>query len=1030
MSFVFSFKRSDAINMSYEERIVLPETRPVVSIAGSGASFPAEVYSSWIEQYKLYRSKHIDLLMSYTVKGSSAGVRDIRASKVDFAGSDNGLDDRNLAEKSEILEIPAMAGAIVLGYNLPGIPKGQKLRLNRDQIVGIFNGTILNWNHASLQRTNPNFTLPDEKILVVVRADKSGTTSTFTRALGSFSQAWKRTKGSFSQGLNETTWEPIHWEKRVIYQYGHRTRGVSGILMSIRYTIGYLSPSDAKEAGISTAAIGNKAGNFIESGPTEVQNAMDDFMDDFDSNLNVYIVDPPGAHSYPISSYTYFLIHKKGYDACEIITELVRFIEWFLVDDVAKDVCIAHNMTAMSPRIAERIIQKILKNISCRGENVYRLMLTQKEEEDYVAETWVIPVAVFIPLTFVVIFSLVGYIVFQRYKVWKMINSNEWDIPIEEVLFYYSPTVRKMGSRSGKSLKSFSSIGDSESFQEMVECSTEKIREVLQWPGKWKSYTIGFRLIELSDLEPMQTATKRLLLNMRDSINHMNVLRFYGLAKIENDHYVVSDYCSKGQILEILRDEKFNLNLDIKFSLTSDIVMGMAFLHGHNIVHGNLKSACCLVDSHWTVRVADWEYVQIYSTIKSKRKRSPLLAIRASADDIGKHEAAFREFWTAPEAIRAGYDIVPLSSLDVYSFGIILYEIFSRNDPYIEHADTMNADDVLKAIVNNNLRPEPDDDTPIQVKQLMEIAWADDPATRPSFDQMAKMIKHANPTKKNMLDSMMEEMELYTSLLEDKVEEKTTEIEASKMSIQRMFCNSLPRDIVKRITDGFAVDPQEHRSVAVMALELNNLTSVMNDPSKCHETLTVLSNLFQTLNDIVKKKPDIYQLQMFGDTVVCMSGLTKRIGKKHVNRIACLILELVDACLNYKLPTGDSPLSSAPVSFRCGFHCGAVVTGMLGETCTGNFCVFGDTVNTALTLMYTSQTNCIQVSETVHRILCNIGRYMFEPRGEVFLKGKNSVMTYWLKGKDDRQLDTSTTERLNGLKRLNGLVEVVPPTLV
>ena len=61
------------------------------------------------------------------------------------------------------------------------------------------------WNDSSLAEVNPACSLPDERILVIARRDKSGTTSLFTEALSSFNREWRAQYGVFSTGVDEAT---------------------------------------------------------------------------------------------------------------------------------------------------------------------------------------------------------------------------------------------------------------------------------------------------------------------------------------------------------------------------------------------------------------------------------------------------------------------------------------------------------------------------------------------------------------------------------------------------------------------------------------------------------------------------------------------------------------------------------------------------------------------------------------------------------------------------------------------------------
>jgi len=75
----------------------------------------------------------------------------------------------------------------VLAYNIPNVTK---LVLTREQIVGIYNGTISNWNDPTFAQRNPSIVFPNAKIEPMARYDASGSTEIFTASLSSFSDTW------------------------------------------------------------------------------------------------------------------------------------------------------------------------------------------------------------------------------------------------------------------------------------------------------------------------------------------------------------------------------------------------------------------------------------------------------------------------------------------------------------------------------------------------------------------------------------------------------------------------------------------------------------------------------------------------------------------------------------------------------------------------------------------------------------------------------------------------------------------------
>ncbi len=313
--------------------------------------------------------------------------------------------------------------------------------------------------------------------------------------------------------------------------------------------------------------------------------------------------------------------------------------------------------------------------------------------------------------------------------------------------------------------------------------SLTMVDNILQWPGKWNGHVVGLRLLEIKDLgKTIKKRTKHLLLWMTDHINQANVLKFHGLSELQLDRYVVSDYCSKGSLDNILKDQKYNLTKDFRFSLSMDIATGVTYLHHKDIIHGLLKTASCLVDFRWTVKIADWEYCKIFTNFSPNK--NPILNIRKKADDIGKDEAAFLDFWVAPELVKSDFKMHPTAACDVYSYAIIIQHIFTRKNPYHEHSGMICDSDLLTAIVNNDLRPKRDDNMPSGVRNIIENSWCEDPLKRPTSDSVQKMLRSIHSFRKSVLDSMMEAVDDYTVALEKKLEVTSAQLDKAEQRIK------------------------------------------------------------------------------------------------------------------------------------------------------------------------------------------------------------------------------------------------------
>lgn len=267
-------------------------------ISGAGATFPNPLYQKWIEEYENKNSK---VVVQYDSVGSGEGVKRFMAGSVDFGASDAAMSDEEMAQVDAGVQlIPVVAGSIVLAYNEPDL--GGQLKLPRDVYVDIFLGKITNWNDERIQKANPNLKLPKDRIDVIVRLDSSGTTYAFTNHLSSISEAW-RDRGPGTGKL-------IDWPGEARTAKGND--GVAGEIKRTRGAIGYVEYGIAKRAGLSVAALENRAGEYIK--PTGTSGTATLASEPLPENLRAFFPDPEGKLSYPVVTYSWLLLYKEYKD--------------------------------------------------------------------------------------------------------------------------------------------------------------------------------------------------------------------------------------------------------------------------------------------------------------------------------------------------------------------------------------------------------------------------------------------------------------------------------------------------------------------------------------------------------------------------------------------------------------------------------------------------------------------------------------------------------------------------------------------
>jgi phosphate transport system substrate-binding protein len=282
-------------------------------IHGAGATFPAPLYKKWIEEYQKRRP---EVMVSYDAVGSGEGVKEFMAGRVEFGASDAAMSDAQIAEVARGVQlVPAVAGSIVLAYNLEGLVG--ELKLTREVYVDIFLGKIKSWDDLRIKRINPELNLPRSDIVLVVRQDSSGTTFAFTNHLSAISDEW-RDRGAGVGTL-------VDWPGNPMAARGNE--GVAGRIKISKGSIGYVEYGMARRAGLSMAWLENKAGQFIEphggSGLATLLNTS------LPENLRIFFPDPDGQDSYPIVTYSWLLLYKQ-YDDAQKLAALKQFVRWCL----------------------------------------------------------------------------------------------------------------------------------------------------------------------------------------------------------------------------------------------------------------------------------------------------------------------------------------------------------------------------------------------------------------------------------------------------------------------------------------------------------------------------------------------------------------------------------------------------------------------------------------------------------------------------------------------------------------------------
>ncbi len=293
------------------------ESSPRV-LVGAGATLPYPLYSKWATEYA-----RVDptVRVNYQSIGSGAGIRQVEGGVIDFGATDEPMTDEQLRQSPiKLTHVPTTVGAVVFAFNLPG---QRELSLTAEVAGAIFLGTVQRWDDERLRALNPGRMLPSEPIIVVHRADGSGTSAALTTYLSRHDATWSTTVGSGTSPR---------------FPVGVGTKGNEGVTAFVKSTpmsIGYVELVYAKQAGLSMAQVRNRAGRFIAPTLDALDSAAKSVpVSAATSSDRVMLLDSADENAYPIAALSYVVLPRDGRDHAKA-EALAKFLWWAVHDGQA-----------------------------------------------------------------------------------------------------------------------------------------------------------------------------------------------------------------------------------------------------------------------------------------------------------------------------------------------------------------------------------------------------------------------------------------------------------------------------------------------------------------------------------------------------------------------------------------------------------------------------------------------------------------------------------------------------------------------
>nr|AAG23825.1 guanylyl cyclase [Heterodera glycines] len=520
--------------------------------------------------------------------------------------------------------------------------------------------------------------------------------------------------------------------------------------------------------------------------------------------------------------------------------------------------------------------------------------------------------------------------------------------------------------------------------------------------------------------------------------DHVNLNRFLGLSLDGPNLLAVWNFCARGSLKDVIMSGNAMVR-DVVFIQSSirELCEGLHFLHNSPLqFHGRLKSSACLINDRWQVKISYFGLRWLKNTQKIQTK------------DL---------LWLAPEQLRKMGEnknlIDGTKQSDIYSLALIFTEMVNMtpcwetnneddeadsdksaaDDQAVQQENAMsrrrtttttaaqqrvkrrapggqqqrtgqrrqNAEEIVYLVKRGGLiplrptiRPALDNLNP-ELIHLIRDCWVESPAERPTIEKVRQKLRQMNAGQSiNLMDHVFGMLEQYANKLEEDVHERTRELEEEKRKSDILLYRMMPRQVANSLKLGQSVEPEQFECVTVFFSDIVQFAALSNQMRPLH-VVNLMNELYTTFDAIVDEH-DVYKVESIGDGYLCVSGLPNRNGNLHAKQCADMALKFLNSLQSFRI----SEHSDQRIRLRIGLHSGPCVAGVVGLAMP-RYCLFGDTVNTASRMESSSSANKIHISKETCILLhenSEGGAYLTESRGEVIIKGKGVMETFWLLG--------------------------------
>lgn len=276
------------------------------------------------------------------------------------------------------------------------------------------------------------------------------------------------------------------------------------------------------------------------------------------------------------------------------------------------------------------------------------------------------------------------------------------------------------------------------------------------YKGSYRGSVVAVKKVTIASM-PEKTSAREAIASALEveatrmgSLRHPNIVLFMGACLQQNHFCIVSEYCTRGSLYDVLHGKRQELQWTLRLRLALGAARGLLYLHSADppLVHSQLKSTNILVDDSWNAKLADFGTRRVAGAVLGNKSSRRMDVATGSCTDGSFDYKLLR--WTAPELLKLGVSKVLLlhgptsfsnEAVDIYSFGFVMWELATSHVPFDQYSCN---EEIIPAVLSGK-RPAIDPSScSVEWAEIITRCWAQEPEDRPSASEIVSVLEEIN----------------------------------------------------------------------------------------------------------------------------------------------------------------------------------------------------------------------------------------------------------------------------------------------